>query len=111
MAQGSEFTCKVSEDRLMDICGILKEHTGIGCDNWHPQHWTWLSPAGKRCLRMLVLYIARHKHSPLQVMLIIYFMLLKPCGGLRPIGLLPSLVRLVERVHAFLVEDWERART
>eukprot|EP00959_Pyramimonas_sp_CCMP1952_P393484 8244743-Pyramimonas_sp.AAC.1 len=37
-----------------------------------------------------------------------YFLLAKAGGGTRPIGLLSTGVRLVERVHAGLFLDWER---
>eukprot|EP00959_Pyramimonas_sp_CCMP1952_P086443 1808330-Pyramimonas_sp.AAC.1 len=37
-----------------------------------------------------------------------YFLLAKQGGGTRPIGLLATAARLVERAHSHQFHDWER---
>ena len=95
-------------ESLDAVCMGFSTRTGIGVDHWHPRHWTWLSLGGKECLVKLLNYISRHRHWPRQVKLLVYFLLAKPEGGTRPIGLLPSLGRTSERLHAGVAEDWER---
>ena len=98
----------ISPEKFRAICRTFKGETGLGTDWWNPKNWAWLSDEGVLALLGLVLYISQFQHWPPQTRLILYFLLLKKEGGFRPIGLLPSLVRVAERCHADVLVEWER---
>ena len=95
--------------RFDQICCSFPVKTGIGVDCWHPRVWTWLSDEGKQTFVDLIHYISRFIQWPSQVRVVLYFLIAKPDGGLRGIGLLSSLVRTVERAHAVIFAEWEAA--
>ena len=101
---------KIALDKFVDTCNLFKWQCGIGADFWHPRWWTWLSRPGIMAIIRLVVYIQRYQHWPSAVRLILYFLQQKPTGGFRPIGVLTSLVRVVERCLTLAFDAWEAAQ-
>ena len=98
----------ISSDLVRKVCKTgFREHTGIGADQWHPRWWAWLSSEGMDALAGLVRYVSHFQHIPSAVRLALYFPMENVTGGFRPIGLLTSVLRLVERVHAEIAEQGE----
>ena len=104
---------QLTTDSFTAVCVRFRKGTGIAVDWWHPRHWAWLSPEACRAFVALILYISRHLQWPSQVKLLNYFLTMKKDGGFRPLALMASLVRVVERIHAEVAEAWEKqyART
>ena len=76
----------------------LTQDTGIGADGLHPHSLALLSDIGvDRILRMFTL-IERSVIWPSRLSHVWYFLIPKLHGGLRPIGLLPTMVRVWERL-------------
>ena len=84
---------------LVDVALTYKRRTGLGVDSLHPRWFAWLSFPVLDGLAKLLNAAERLGVWPLQVQIILMAQLPKGDGGWRPIGLLPTLVRLWERVR------------
>ena len=81
------------------ICKSFSKHTGLGADSWHPRWWSWLTEAGQEAFVVFINYVGKQVQWPAQVECVVYFLIPKETGGLRPIGLLTTIMRVVERVQ------------
>ena len=83
------------------VVGSFKAKTGIGVDAIHPSMWhTDLLNDVERTLTW---------HAPIQTL--IYFLVPKTPTGERPIGLMPSIVRVWERVRKPILDQWMISQT
>ena len=90
---------KIEVEHFRAVCKAFKRFTGVGVDNWHPHLWAQLSDEGVRVIIAFLLLVEKGRVWPAQAGIIVYFLLAKPGGGNRPIGLLPTLVRVWESLE------------
>ena len=95
---------------------ILKESamsfpigTGLGGDNVSPRAITRLTDALIWALCLLLAAIERTGYWPTAVQLVLIVLLPKSDGGLRPIGLFPTLIRVWMKARVQINRTWEAA--
>ena len=81
--------------------------TGLGADNVSPRAVCRLSDDGLRALAHLFALFEKTGEWTEVLNLVLICLLAKADGGLRPIGLFPSPVRLWMRSRVFLARTWE----
>ena len=86
-----------------------RERTGLGVESFHPRWFGWLSDALLDALAALLMALEAKGYWPEQVRTILVAQIPKASGGRRPIGLLPGLVRIWERLRKPVVEVWRRS--
>ena len=70
---------------------------GVGCCFFHPRHFAFLSKGGYEALVAIWRAMFWLGTPPHLLKMLIFVLIPKPAGGDRPIGLLPSLVRVLNR--------------
>ena len=85
--------------------------TGRGCENIHPRWFGWLSDGLLSEIADLLTDLERLGFWPKPIQHIIVALIPKADGGRRPIGLLPALVRLWEKLRRPVVARWRTATT
>eukprot|EP00973_Karenia_brevis_P033051 4561206-Karenia_brevis.AAC.1 len=83
--------------------------TGLGWDRLHPRAIARCSDEAILALIRILVLAEIVGHWPDLVGIIIICLLPKPDGGRRPIGLLPSVIRLWMRVRLNVAREWQRA--
>ena len=96
----------LTTEMLREAAKTFKSRTGLGCDSAHPRKFGWLSEEVLLGLASLLTMIEDSGIWPEQVSVILIALIPKPGGGKRPIGILPGLVRLWERVRRPIVQKW-----
>ena len=81
------------------VVGSFKAKTGIGVDAIHPSVWSRISVKGEQLYTDLLNDVERTLTWPAQIQTLIYFLVPKTPTGERPIGLMPSIVRVWERMR------------
>ena len=76
-------------------------------DGFHPRSFAALSDAGLLCLGQLLMQIERLGRPPSQLAVIIYVLLPKPRGGLRPIAIFCGLYRLWAKARKPELMKWD----
>ena len=79
--------------------GRRRPKTGIGVDAIHPSVWSRISDKGKQLFTDLLHDVELTLAWPAQIQTLIYFLVPKTPTGERPIGLMPSVVRVWERMR------------
>ena len=74
----------------------FKQHAGIGADGWHPHSLALLSDIGVETVLHMFTLIERSGIWPSRLSHVWYSLIPKLHGGLRPIGLLPTMARVWE---------------
>ena len=82
-------------------------HTGRGADNIAPRAIARLSDALLSCLCWILHLVEVQGTWPEVVKLVLIVLLPKRDGGRRPIGLLPTIVRIWMRARACIARRWE----
>ena len=85
--------------------------TGLGADNIAPRAVNRLSDRAIEALAVLYAALERLGSWPTVFNLVLIVLLPKPDGGMRPIGLFPTLIRLWMRSRLFLARSWEAAHS
>ena len=98
----------ITGEQLREAAGTYKEHTGRGCDAFHPKWFAWLSDELLAAFALLLMSLEKLGVWPSQISAILIALIPKNSGGTRPIGLLAALVRLWERVRKPIVAEWRR---
>ncbi len=96
-------------DQMLTAACTFAEGTGLGWDNLHPRAILRLP---RRLLQRLVdilLAAERIGRWPQAIALVLISLLPKPDGGLRPIGLMPMVIRLWSRTRRIVAQRWEAA--
>ena len=101
---------KLGVARIRSSARSFPTGTGLGADNLAPRAVARLSDAA--LLALIALFEAFEAlGSWCQALdLVLIVLLPKSDGGLRPIGLLCTVIRIWMRAHSDLVRDWERAQ-
>ena len=84
----------------------FRETTGIGSDDFHPRWFGWLPTELLDNFAKLLNNAERHGVWPEQLYSILVCLIPKAEGGVRPIGLLTSLVRVWSRIRKVEVQRW-----
>ena len=95
-------------EELERACVRFKRKTGLGVDNLHPRSSLLLPAEGKRAVAQVLRNVEETGVWPERQQCILYFLLLKANGKDRPIGLLPSLIRIWEAIRAPELWKWEK---
>ena len=98
----------IAGEQLREAADTYKEHTGRGCDAFHPKWFAWLSDELLAAFALLLMSLEKLGVWPSQISAILIALIPKNSGGTRPIGLLAALVRLWERVRKPIVAEWRR---
>ena len=87
-------------------CRSFPANTGLGVDAIQPRALLRLSDEAIRALCRLLMAIELYGSWPALVRMVLVILLPKPDGGRRPIGLLPTLVRVWMRIRGPVVGKW-----
>ena len=98
----------IGVDKLRQICAAFKPTTGLGVDGWHPRHWSWLSNQALETLECMFRLSEAKGRWPSTAWATLLFLAPKQDGGGRPLGLLPTPIRVWEAARDPIVRDWER---
>jgi hypothetical protein len=90
-------------------CRSFPAATGLGWDKAHPRALERLPVEGIRALLRIFILSEVLGSWPRGIGVILVALLPKPGGGLRPIGLLPSLVRVWMRIRLPVAQAWQVA--
>jgi hypothetical protein len=88
-------------------CRAFPAATGLGWDKMHPRALDRLPVAAMRALLRIFIMAELLGAWPIAIGVILIALLPKAEGGLRPIGLLPSLVRLWMRIRLPVAQAWQ----
>ena len=89
------------------VVSSFKPKTGIGVDAVHPSVWSRISEKKGKQLYTDLLHDVEHTLTwPAQIRTLIYFLVPKTPTGERPIGLMPSIVRLWEHMRKPIMDQW-----
>ena len=93
------------------VVGSFKAKTGIGVDAIHSSMWSRISEMGEQLYTDLLNDVERTLTWPAHVQTLIYFLVPKTPTGERPIGLMPSIVRVWELVRKPTLDQWMISQT
>ena len=96
----------LSNDAFRERCDAFKLKTGIGSDGFHPKHWARLSETGVSAIVSFLILVEGSLYWPEQASWQFYFLIPKTEGGLRPIGIMASLVRVWEQLRKPVMAKW-----
>ena len=103
-----------SEEQPLDADDILRaantfpQRTSIGCDAVPPSSIAFLSAPLRAAIADLLNEAETSGVWPSSVATAMVHLIPKPGGGRRPIGVLPTLVRIWERARKSMVQKWSR---
>ena len=83
--------------------------TGLGWDKLHPRALRRIPAELLRLFAKLLVAIEMSGEWPLTIGVVLICFIPKSDGGLRPIGLLPSLIRFRMRIHLTALRAWQAA--
>ena len=85
---------------------MFKTRTGVALDGWHPRHAALLGDDLQEVLADIFALMERASHLPSQQTEVYIFLLAKPTGGTRPIGLFTALYRLWSKARQQIAARW-----
>jgi len=112
-APTAEELAELPELTAEDLRGVgrgFKQRTGIGADALQPCSFALLSEEGRIAFLRMFSLIESTGMWPRRLSHVWYFLIPKPGGGLRPIGLLPSTVRIWERLRRPVMHQWMQSQ-
>ena len=93
---------------LRKVGSQLSRNTGLGIDQFNPRWFVWLSDDLLDSFALLLMALERLGLWPEQIDQILIALIPKPDGGRRPVGLLPTLVRMWEKSRRPIVQEWRQ---
>ena len=100
---------RMDGEALRAAARTFKEKTAVGIDAISPKQFSWLSDVLLQRLAELLMELENIGVWPSQLQEAIVHLIPKAAGGRRPVGLLPSLVRLWERARKPEIRKWREA--
>ena len=94
---------------LREAAATFPTATGVGSDNIGPRACTRLSDGALGALAVILMACERVGCWPHGIWVVLIVLLPKPDGGLRPIGLFPTVVRIWMRARSRIAQAWEAA--
>ena len=98
---------EIDAKRILDAAGTFSDDVGLGWDRLHPKVLRRVPKSMLNELGRIFMAAERMGSWGGMVGVVITALIPKGGGGLRPIGLLPTLVRLWGRIRAKEVQQWE----
>ena len=95
--QDDEDFCMPTFDQFVNLCKSFKKNTAIGACNYSPRHFAFLSERGYKALICIVWAVLRLAVVPTQLDMLFIWLIPKPMGGERPIGVFPAPLRILSR--------------
>jgi len=92
--QGNAPQKLLAPEKLRRLARSYKRRTGVAPDGWHPRHVALLNDEALEVLALLYLLLEKSGHLPNQQRFVAIFLLDKPTGGTRPVGLFTAFYRL-----------------
>ena len=97
---------RISGTEVARAAKRFKKNTGLGCDAFRPQWLSWLSDELLDHYARLLMVIESMGCWPQMISVLLIAQIPKPDGGRRPIGLLPTMVRVWEKLRKPVMESW-----
>ena len=91
---------------LRAACKTFQPETGLGVDAIQPRALLRLSEVSQQALCRLLMAAELHGEWPELIRTVLIVLIPKDDGGRRPIGLLPTLVRVWSRIRGPIVRSW-----
>ena len=98
----------ISAQDVAEAAQTFKPDTSIGCDSFSPRSLANLSSQLRQCIADFLNAAEQQGRWPTEIATSIIHLIPKTDGGRRPIGVLPTIVRVWERTRKPLVQDWLR---
>ena len=102
------FSTELLADALTAAARSFPADTGVGMDNIAPRALTRLSAEAIQALAHLLRQLEKLGHWTDALDLVLIVLIPKADGGLRPIGLLPTVIRVWSRARAILARTWRQ---
>ena len=106
---GQQPSPDLAADMMREAAASFPATTGVGSDNVGPRACSRLSDAALGALAAILMACERTGCWPIDLWVVLIVLLPKPDGGLRPIGLFPTPVRIWMRARAWIAQAWEAA--
>ncbi len=100
---------KPTVDAVRRAARGFKLWTGVGSDLIPPRAYAWLSDELIECIIDVFMKVERLGRWPEQLMLVLMHLIPKSDGGRRPIGIIPSAIRIWEKLRTQDVQPWRDA--
>ena len=97
---------QLNVDGLAGFIAVFKPKTGIRVDALHPSMWCRNSEKGKQLHTDVLNDVERTLTWPAQIQTLFTFLVPKTPTAERPIGLVPSFVRVWERMRKPVLDQW-----
>ena len=94
-------------DQVREISRSMKQSGAVSADGFHMRHYSLLSDESLEVFCRILLACELVGALPRQVRYILYMLIAKPGGGLRPIGLFCSSYRMWGRLRQPHAAEWE----
>ena len=98
----------ITASDVLNAAQTFKTTTSVGCDVMPPRTFAWLSAPLRAAVADLLNLAEETGTWPSAVATALVHLIPKPDGGRRPIGILPSIVRIWERCRKTHVQRWMR---
>jgi len=92
--------------QLRRISKAFKRKTKFSPDGWHPRHFALLSDQALEILALIYEFLEITGHMPDQQRFVCIFLLDKPSGGTRPIGLFNAVYRIWSKARQGIAASW-----
>ena len=106
-AEECAFSTELLADAITAAAKTFPADTGVGMDNIAPRALARLSEESIQALAFLLRQLEALGQWTKVLDLVLIVLLPKADGGLRPIGLLPTIIRVWSRARAVLARTWE----
>ena len=93
--------------KVRAVARSFSSFSAVSPDGFHLNNYAQLSDDGVRCLIGILRIFEKVGRLPRRIRLLLTFLINKPKGGLRALGLFPSLYRLWARLRRGYMVDWE----
>ena len=101
----------ITPEELRDISKSYSKVSAVGIDGFHCRHICSLSEPLLLVLSILLNIMESTSMLPRQIKTIVLFLLEKPAGGFRPIGLFSAAYRIWGRARRTAASAWEAANS
>ncbi|CAK0805345.1 unnamed protein product, partial [Prorocentrum cordatum] len=100
----------ITPQQVIESCGRFRPKTGLGESEWHPRLWQHGGHQGAARVASVLNAVEAGAPWPTAQATILFYLLAKPAGGFRNLGLLPELARLWETIRMPYARQWEQAQ-
>ena len=96
----------ITAEQVRRAAKTFKAQTSLGCDSFSPADLASLSTELRSCVAEFLNHVESQGSWPEAVGTALIHLIPKPDGGRRPVGVLPTIVRVWERVRKPIVQTW-----